>query len=114
VDVNLKKENTMGSARKRQMALMSNAQRLDIMKKAALSMAGAIQTYQESLLHMIDDRHELYDLVDIDATIIADGLESMEWDSFLEGTDCVSKAQGHKVRMVKVGNDKVSGRIGSK
>jgi len=77
----------MKSARQKQLALMSNKQRLDIMKKAALSMAGAIQTYQESLLHMIADREDLYDLVDIDATIIADGLEIMDWDGFLVGND---------------------------
>ena len=93
----------MGTARKKQLEVISPSRQLEFLKASALSLAGAIQDYQDMKLKMIDDRHDVVSYIEIDGEAIADAVEVFKQEEFLKG-----------YRVNKVGNDKVTGKVGSK
>ena len=67
-------------------AQMSNDQRLALIKRNALSIASAIQDYQDMKLKMISDREYLYDNLDIDFSALKYAFMAIEQDldNFIE------------------------------
>jgi hypothetical protein len=86
---------------------MSPDQQLEFMKASALSLAAAIQEYQGMKLKMIEDRHDVVDFIAVDGQAVGDAIATFKEDLFIKGAESA-------VRVNRIGNDKVTGRIGSK
>ena len=107
----------MANAKKKQIALMSESQQLQHLKASCLSLAGRIQGYQDSLLKMISDREEVVDYMEIDGDSIRFVIEAFEMDLFIAGHENCPKLKAARAGSFKahfIGNDKVTGAVGSK
>lgn len=75
----------MTIGRLKRLEQMSPYQQLEFIRLSCLSLASAIQNYQNSTLTMPSDRYEVVDFLNVDGLAISDAVAAFKEDLFLEG-----------------------------
>jgi hypothetical protein len=81
----------MSTERLKRLGQMNPDHQLEFIRASCLSLASAIQGYQDSLLEMIADRHDLVSYLDVDGQAIGDAIAVFKEDLFIRGYKVTGK-----------------------